>query len=226
MTSISDDKKISFIICTNDDGYADECERYIKNLYVPTGYEIDVFMITQAGSMAGGYNEGMGATDAKYKIYLHQDVMIYKKDFIKNILKIFKSDDTVGMIGLVGNTVLPESAMHWDEGAVRVGGIYIDSLKEGFCKLFGKTEGDYGDVIVIDGLLMATQYDIRWREDLFTGWHFYDLSQSMEFRRAGYRVVPHMEEPWCFHDNDIHILGDEYHRYREIFLREYGDDLK
>ena len=27
----------------------------------------------------------------------------------------------------------------------------------------------------VDGLLMATQYDIPWREDLFDGWDFYDL---------------------------------------------------
>ena len=36
-------------------------------------------------------------------------------------------------------------------------------------------------VAAADGLLLATQYDIDWREDLFENWHFYDISQCMEF---------------------------------------------
>lgn len=41
------------------------------------------------------------------------------------------------------------------------------------------------DVTAIDGMFMATQYDISWREDLFDGWDFYDISQSCEFTRGG-----------------------------------------
>ena len=53
----------------------------------------------------------------------------------------------------------------------------------------------------IDGFIMITQYDVPWREDLFTKWDFYDCSQSMEFIRHGYKViVPNMKEPWCVHD--------------------------
>ena len=47
----------------------------------------------------------------------------------------------------------------------------------------------YIDVEAIDGLIMITQYDIPWREDLFQKWDFYDVSQSMEFIRHGYKVA-------------------------------------
>lgn len=220
------EKKVSFIVCTNDDVYAAECERYIRRLYVPEGYEVDVLMVREAPSMTSGYNEAMEASDAKYKVYLHQDVMIYEKSFIFRVLDIFNDDPAIGLIGTVGNTKLPETAIHWGPGAVHVGAIYSDIISGVNHRVFEKISGMYQDVTIIDGLLMVTQYDIPWREDLFTGWHFYDLSQSMEFHRKGYRVVvPHMDEPWCFHDNDIHVLGDDYYRYRDIFLKEYSVNL-
>ena len=73
----------------------------------------------------------------------------------------------------------------------------------------------------LDGLLMATQYDVPWREDLFTKWDFYDISQSQEFLRAGYKVVvPNQEEPWCIHDDGFFNLKN-YYVSRKIFVDEY-----
>ena len=67
----------------------------------------------------------------------------------------------------------------------------------------------------------ATQYDIEWREDIFTGWDFYDASQSMEFRKAGYKViVPYMDKPWVIHDDGFLNL-QEYEKYRKIYISEY-----
>ena len=222
MTSTYDENRISFIICINDDLYADECESYIRSLEVPEGYTVDVLMVRDALSMASGYNEAMLASDAKYKVYVHQDVLIYNRKFIRDILEVFESDKDIGVIGVVGNTVLSEDAIPWDTGSERIGGVYSDYVSGCSDELLGEPKNPCKDVVVVDGLLMATQYDIKWREDIFDGWHFYDQSQSMEFHRAGYRVVvPHMEKPWCFHDNDFHILKDDYHLYRKRFLEEY-----
>ena len=68
---------------------------------------------------------------------------------------------------------------------------------------------------------MATQHDVPWREDLFQKWDFYDVSQSMEFRRRGYQVVvPYMEKPWCIHDDGILNL-EHYYGEMDIFREEY-----
>jgi len=85
----------------------------------------------------------------------------------------------------------------------------------------GEVQGDYQSVEAIDGLLMATQYDIPWREDVFQKWDFYDVSQSFEFRKRGYEViVPKMEKPWCIHDDGVMNL-ENYYEERKKFLREY-----
>jgi hypothetical protein len=78
-------------------------------------------------------------------------------------------------------------------------------------------------VEAVDGLLMATQADIPWRDDLFKGWDFYDVSQSAEFRKKGLRiVVPHVEKPWCMHD-DGGVNLENYFKWKDVYQREYSN---
>ena len=109
------DHKFAFIICTNKDIYLQECLQYLNQLIVPEGYETEVLTLHSATSMTSGYNEGMTSTDAKYKIYMHQDVFIANPFFLIDILSIFESDSTIGMIGMVGYPVLSPSGFMWHE---------------------------------------------------------------------------------------------------------------
>ena len=77
------DRKICFIICSNNQQYLEECLLYLSLLKVPKGYETEVLAIQDASSMTAGYNEGMKASDAKYKVYLHQDTFITEKTFLE-----------------------------------------------------------------------------------------------------------------------------------------------
>ena len=52
--------------------------------------------------MCAGYNAAMRDSDAKIKIYMHQDVFIADKDFLLKLLEIFDSDSHIGMVGMVG----------------------------------------------------------------------------------------------------------------------------
>lgn len=212
------DKKISFIMCVNNNDYENEQMRYINHLIVPEGYEIEVLMIRDAHSMTQGYNEGMYASDAKYKIYMHQDVFIVNENFIADMLKVFE-DEQVGMFGMVGAPQLPENCIMWNGD--RVGKLYFNMIYQSGESVIGEIEGTYKEVEAIDGLLMATQYDVLWREDLFTKWDFYDVSQSQEFLRAGYKVVvPNQSQAWCIHDDGFFNLKN-YYEARKVFIEEY-----
>lgn len=223
---ISDYNQFCFIMCTNDKQYMDECAMYISLLYIPDGYTVDFITIEGAKSMASAYNAAMNASPAKYKIYLHQDTMILNRYFLYNILKIFESDEDIGMIGMWGNVHLEDDAYISFDNDKYVGHNYSLALKQ---YISSKIEyGDYiYDVEAIDGFIMTTQYDIPWREDLFDSWDFYDISQSMEFHRLDYRVVvPAQTVMWCFHADDLTSSLFEYEKYRKIFIDEYGEDLK
>jgi 2-polyprenyl-3-methyl-5-hydroxy-6-metoxy-1,4-benzoquinol methylase len=218
------DNKICFILNTNNSDYLKECLLYLSLLEVPKDYEVDCLTVDDAQSMAEGYNRAMNLSDAKYKVYLHQDVLIINKRFIYDLLKIFKSDEKIGIMGIVGNRSLNEYGAPFSEyGKRRIGELYMDLISNVENKIYSKANAPCEDVIVLDGLLMATQYDLPWREDLFKGWDFYDCSQSIEFIKAGYRcVVPHMDEPWVLHDNDIANFKN-YEKWRQVFEREYKD---
>ena len=107
-----DSNKVAFIICVNNNRMYYEAEIYIKSLDIPTGFTLEIIPIYNAKSMTSGYNCGMKKTDAKYKIYLHQDIFIINKYLIQDILNIF-SNKKIGMIGLAGSEDIPANGKWW-----------------------------------------------------------------------------------------------------------------
>lgn len=213
-----DAKKICFIMCVNNEQYMQEAVNYINHLELPDGYSLEILTVFEASGMAAGYNEAMRSSDAKYKVYLHQDVMIVEKKFIKYLLKLF-ADPAIGLVGMVGSTKLPENAVMWYGPCV--GRIYSSNIEKMTDAQIGEVIGKYQEVEAVDGLLIATQYDLEWREDIFHKWDFYDVSQSFEFRKKGYKIiVPRMEQPWCIHDDGFVNLTD-YYEERKKFIKEY-----
>lgn len=213
------DRKICFIMCANNEDYMEEQIQYLNHLQIPQGYEIDVLTVQGADSMTSGYNEAMKASDAKYKVYLHQDTFIINKNFIADLLEIFK-EEKIGLVGMVGTPHLPENAIMWN--GFRYGKLYSSMIYQAGISVIGEMSEKYKEVEAVDGFLMATQYDVEWREDLFQKWDFYDVSQSFEFRKQGYKVVvPNTEEPWCIHDDGFFNLKN-YYVERKKFLKEYN----
>lgn len=216
--------KIAFIICTNDQLYCEECMHYISLLEIPSGYAVDVYTILEAEYMTKAYNEAMHSIDARYKIYMHQDVFIINKHFLYDMLEIFKND-RIGLLGIVGQTQCGNmlditkaiSSGVWDSGIV-----YTNDTVNTACWNYGKGKDGLSFVQMIDGLLMATQYDVPWRDDIFCGWDFYDISQSMEFLKRGYSiVVPELKVPWVIHDCGI-LNYKNYRHWHDVFVKEYG----
>lgn len=213
-------KQIAFIICVNNDIYFEECKYYIDRLLKPAGYSIDIIAIREADSMCPAYNAGMQSSDAKYKIYMHQDVMIRDVHFLESIIKLFTENEKVGMIGMIGGTRMPKTGVTyraWNVGMVDCRDpdmVYF---------MAGAKDMKREDTIVeaVDGLLIATQYDVPWREDLFTHFDFYDVSQSFEMRKAGYEIlIPYQKKPWVIHDSSFAKLT-YYDEARKICLKEY-----
>lgn len=218
--------KFAFIICANNEIYLEECLHYLNQLLIPVGYETELLTIYDAKCMTAGYNEGMAATDAKYKIYMHQDVFITNRYILFDILSLFQADSSIGMIGIVGYPVVSKTGFMWHEkrvGAVPLYGdtthayphadysIYRHQPSEGMC-----------DVALIDGLMMITAYDLPWDEELLHDWDFYDAFQSMNFLLQGYRVVvPNQKLPWVIHDDGQSLSMWNYNKYRKIFMKKY-----
>lgn len=218
------ENKIAFILCVNNQMYFDECCAYLDRLSVPDGYEAEVFPVWDSSSMCQAYNIGMNASDAKYKIYMHQDVFITEELFISKIIHIFENNKDIGMIGMVGAECIPSSGVFFN--SYNVGKVEVREPDMPYYYVAGKDKEELMDVQAVDGVLIATQVDIPWREDLFKDYDFYDASQGLEFIKAGYRVVvPAQEKPWIIHDCGFAKL-DKYDRNRRIFVENYSEFLK
>lgn len=225
----TDDKKIAFITCVNDESTYKETLHYISRLQVPKGYSYECVAVRGASAMTAGYQHAMCGTNAKYKVYLHQDVFIIHPNFMQTLVETFMAHPKLGMLGMVGGRRFSGTGTWWiDTDAY--GGVYQVQDGKPCLNLFSKertTQDDFEKVVTVDGLLMATQYDVEWRTDLFKDWHFYDLSQCCEFIRQGYQVGVCSQhkgdafEPWCLHLGSGNF-GEDWERERKVFLKAYS----
>jgi hypothetical protein len=186
------------------------------------GFNVEYIPVLDSASMTWAYNKAMYSSSAKYKIYLHQDVFIVEPLFLHRIHQIFSSDPQIGMIGMIGGRHLPmhkQSNLCWSDCMEVYGNVFMPSVSLHYKY---PMNSPYENVTVIDGLLMATQYDIPWREDIIDGFHFYDKSQSLEFNRRGLKVVvPRMDSHWVVHYCSLPDVRD-YVRLRDKFYEEYS----
>lgn len=216
-----DSNKIAFITCVNDDAKYEEQLKYLSSLTLPKGMKVESHAVHDAPSMAAGYNRAMRASDAKYKIYLHQDVWIIEPSFLLRLMNIFRSNSQVGIAGVVGSLNVPSSGVWW-EGEM-IGGV-IDSHTGILRANIHQQEACMlrpVHVMLLDGLILSTQYDITWREDIFDKWHFYDASQCIEFyRRKLAAVVLPQSCPWCVHWCGRNPMTG-YEEERQKFVKEY-----
>ena len=220
--------KFAIIICTNDDLLLEESLHYIDLLTVPDGYETELLTITEAACMTQGYNEALQATDAKYKIYMHQDVFILNRNILGDLLSIFTSDPQIGMIGMVGYERISPDGIMWH--GKRYGNLYMHKPDAPYPPLsdyrYQIASDGYDYAAEIDGFFIATSRDLPWDTDRLDGWDFYDAVQSIRFLLAGYKIaVPVQRHPWCMHDDNRFPSLFHYDHYRQIFLQDYRQFL-
>jgi hypothetical protein len=218
-------EKITFIASVNDEELYEKSKLYVEQLIVPEDIEVEFIKVKNFNSITTAYNEAIRRSDAKYKVFMHQDVFIINKNFINDILHIFDLNKDVGMIGMVGCKTIPLNGVWW-EASDCIGKVADSHIGTMQIMKFRDVNSLYEEVEAIDGLIMITQYDIPWREDIFQGWHFYDISHSFEFKRKGYKiVVPKQQSIWCIHDCGITGLDFSYEDNRNKFLAEYGKEI-
>lgn len=218
-----DERKFCFILCTNNDILLSEAIHYISYLTIPDGYTTELLTVTDAKSMTSGYNEAMEASDAKYKIYMHQDVYILNKNFLTDVLSIFQSDASIGLIGMTGYESISADGVMWHAES-RLGTPY--KRKTSYPPLseyrYSLSEDGYQPAALIDGFMMITSKDYLWNTESLIGWDFYDAYQSLAFLLHGHKiVVPTQRHPWCMHDDGGVLNLTNYNQYRQMFLSTY-----
>ena len=195
--------------------------------------------------MAAGYEAARRASRARYKVYLHQDVYVVHRGFLAELLRLFDTYPRLGMVGVVGATRLPSSGVWFVNNPLHCyGRVWEYRRPGGPAALLGKANrrrlhlmrfrsfvGDYLPAVAVDGLLVATQYDLPWRDEL-GGFDLYEQVHALQYIRAGLEVgIARQERVWCVHWGPLREPGLQEMRRRaeglarraEAFRSTYRD---
>ena len=213
------ENKIAFIIARHSEENYRELLTSLYDLEIPPNYKIDVVDVIGSKNKASAYNKGMEQSDAKYKIYIDEKTSIVYSGFLIDMLKIFQLDKRVGLLGVVGTDRLPPNGI-WLNSDHKIGKLLLSSEQK---ILGGETGQVYDLVMVVDGCIIATQYDLQWREDLFDKDCFFDVAQCIEFCRQGYEVaIARQVDPWVRYNSTEWQYDKES---QKKFLVEYEKDI-
>ena len=185
------EKKIAVIAQCDASGVS-AIRPYLAAIDVPQGYEVELIEVFADGNVADTYQRIMGQSDAKYKVYLAAGSILLRLNFFEEMLRVFE-DPMIGVMGLVGAKQLSTTGLLATSPFVKGRLLYADDTDFNGADIDGEME----EVMAVSGDLIATQYDIPWRSDLFHSDCFYAEAQCIEFRRKGYRTaLPKQEEAW------------------------------
>ena len=216
--------EIALIIYGTRENISLELAESLWNLEVPDGYSLDILYyresVSEGTSKFSVYDLVMRESNAKYKIYLDENVVITNGNFVSDLLKIFQSDETIGIIGISGAIELSTHGISLYSSR-RCGKSFIGEQK--ILNDWGGNNENYKEVDIVDGFLFATQYDVYWRHDLFKDDFFGFTAQCVEFKKMGYKtVVANQKEPWIWvklSDFSFDETG------RRNFLEKYSADI-
>jgi hypothetical protein len=221
-----DPNGIAFLTLVNDETQYAISRRYLDALQIPSGYSVEKIAIVGATSMAEGYQRAMEASTAQYKIYVHQDVYLVHERLLPELIRLFRTYPKLGMVGVVGTTRMPTKGIWWVDRFHCFGRLWEFRRETGFpasflgrrlhFSRFRSFTGDYLPAVAVDGLFIATQYDVPW-SDVVGGFMFYEQVHSVDFIQAGLEVgIARQESIWCLHWGTLQERSVEQRGQREI----------
>ena len=214
------EKKVAFFVRKSDEALYRTCLESLQALHLPAGYEAELFTLAVGKPYAVQANKALALSDAKYKIYINDDMCLVQPRFFGELLAIFKNA-AVGMVGAGGSQSLPVDG-NVLSSVYKRGVVYVPA-EDGFSELrFGDATGKAADVRCILPSFFATQWDIFWDES-YEKQYYAVLAHCCAFEEEGRRiVVPLPKNIWCAYQvKDISFDGSEADR-KKFFTRYHS----
>lgn len=190
-------RKIAIIIRQTDEAVCQNLLNSLSTLNIPTGYEVEVKVITNAISKAAAYNVAMRESSAKYKIYIDETATVLNKNLLGDVVTLFEYDSCIGVLGLYGSEMPITGDFTTAEKRYGILG-YKEEVNQ-----IKAIQADnplwWQKVHLVDGLFMATAVDTEWDENVAE--EFLAAAKCLEIRKNNYLVgIPMQSYPWCIFD--------------------------
>lgn len=196
---------------------------------------VQAFLTMDASSIYDGHKENLSTIDACYGledddiiVLCHDDVEILETplEFSKNVSLCLRKE--VGMVGVAGATNLKNDAVWWttrQDGTAR-GFVFQGKNKVNMTPNYF---GPVGQVIVMDGCLMACRYEVLKSLNLLekpdyleSDWDFYDIHMSTKSFLAGFT---NYVAPIIIKHESRGEMRDGWHIARNNFIRRHRNML-
>ena len=219
-----DEFKISVVVFDSSGVSYNRIKRTVDECVLPRNFQLDFVVIVDSKNKMVAYNKAILQSNAKYRFYIDASTEILRKDLFESFVRLFSNNPEIGILGCLGTDELPLNGIAHQARAEKTYGSCL--IGEDKVLIQGVAfDGSYKEVQCIFGGIIATQYDVQWREDLFisSGSCFEFTSQCIEFLRKGYKVaVISQDKPFVW--NNINTVSAS-EIDRQTFLREYSADV-
>lgn len=188
---------LSVVVCSKSAQVPGSFARNIRETIGSVEYEIVwIDNSRNAYSIFAAYNRGVSLARYDVVCFMHDDVKLLSGNWGEICLKMLE-DNQVGLIGLIGTHYLSPFSVYWLSSGINHGRIMQGFEKNGVhCTEewnWNKRDKYSNRVVAIDGIWMCcpkSVFDggIRFDEDTYDGFHFYDMDLSMQIVHSG-RII-------------------------------------
>jgi glycosyltransferase involved in cell wall biosynthesis len=219
---------ISVVVCTQKPVSDTAHERNIRKT---AGADIEYLRIDNSSnsySLAAAYNKGVEQSEGNIIVFMHDDVFFMEGNWAAVLESKFANEST-GLVGVAGTQYLFADNPGWVvAGRPFIRGHVIHELNNGqvYTLTVFNWERPDAEVVAVDGLFFAIRKDlfttIRFDEQTFDGFHFYDLDICMQVRRSHKLIVT-----WdlLIKHQSGGSFNDNWKKYAFRFSEKYRQEL-
>lgn len=151
------DKKIAIIVCSKKT--SEENKDFIEHVKESCGCDAHVYLIhnPEGVSLSKIYADMVvnKEIDNDILVFIHDDIEFLKKNWGKEVLRLFNENEDYGIIGVAGSAQFDENGAWWNYPKKFGQVLHRNEGKSWLTAFSPLLEKDLQEVVVIDGLFMA-----------------------------------------------------------------------
>jgi glycosyltransferase involved in cell wall biosynthesis len=210
---------ISLIICSRKSDISNSLKENIERT-IGTDYELIVIdNSTNKYSIFSAYNEGVRRSKGDILCFMHEDILYHTNNWGISVYKYFGEDKKLGLLGVSGGCYLPKIPCYWHISPFLVYKDHTESINS-------YQKKSIFEVAACDGLwfcISKNLFDhIDFDEDLYFGFHYYDMDICMQVLFAQYKVCV------CDFDIEHHAdcrIDDSFYKNQQLFFDKWNTYL-
>ena len=221
---------ISIIICSRK---VDIPESLRQNVESTIGCDFEWIIVDNSNNQYNifqAYNEGVARSTGDILCFMHDDILFLTDGWGGKVQRHLEMG--VGLIGVIGNHLLPDHPASWWTTSLRSGHVvqrsHVDNRNTDI--IFDKYRQpslNYSEVVTVDGLWFCMPKNlfsrIRFDEDTFHGFHCYDTDICMQVLQLGMSVRTVFDIPIAHYS--IGPLNKTFFQERKLWYEKWKEQL-